>query len=316
MHFRKALLSLIAMMTVAGILGSAQVAAPKPRSDRPAVDQSGPDLRIWREFVALLRAGRLTADRIEPMEESLRVPLKGFLDQMAGSAHWAEWEAVPEVQRTGAKVNFILDLSFGEGPGTSYCFTFLERDASWAFHHLEAVFLRLDMTPPPPTSSFPDMDEERKAWDREEGYWSKIVHWYGVLVPEKGKEFFYGLIRDGDGYFVWAKSRVPFLPPHRAFILFLCWEQAHLRGQNLGGPGVTLEELTDEKALVRIVPIYFQLYRAAAHLKPQISFEDYRAIFETIWRDRARAAGWALDIEYKEVPSGLECVFRFKRPAS
>lgn len=271
------------------------------------------DLRIWKEFVSLLKNGTFTPDRIKPMDEDFRKPLMGFLKQMRESAHWPEWEAQPEVQRSGDKVNCIISLSFGDGPPGSYCFTFLDEKERWMFHHMEFVFIRLDKTPPPPTSEFPDTTEEQKAWDREENYWSKIVGWYGVLVPEKGKKFFFDLMRDGSGYYVWAKSRAPFLPPPKAFIVFLCWEQANLRGQNARGGLVRLEKLTDQDAVVRLVPFYFLLYNQAAHLKQQIGFEDYRELFETIWQDRARAAGWELRIEYKEIDGGLECVFRFHR---
>lgn len=52
-----------------------------------------------------------------------------------------------------------------------------------------------------------------------------------------------------------------------------------------------------------------------AHLRRQIPFEDYTRIFETIWQDRARAAGWGLEIEYvKEGFPASECVLRFTKP--
>ena len=61
---------------------------------------------------------------------------------------------------------------------------------------------------------------------------------------------------------------------------------------------------------------FFGLYKASAHLRQQIPFEDYTRIFETIWKDRARAAGWSLEIEYKdEGYRASECVLRFKRPS-
>ena len=275
--------------------------------------QNAPELKIWTEFVALLKSGGFSADRIEPMSESLREPLMGFLKQMRDMAHWKEWEAAPEIQRIGIKVNFIIPLTFGESPSVSYCFTFLEEKDGWKFHHLEAIFIRLDQAPPAPTSTFPDTTEEQKAWDREENYWSKIVQWYGILVPLKGKDFFFNMMKDGNGYFVWATSRAPFLVPHKAFIIFLCWEQANLRGQNSGGELVRLEKLTDDEAVVRMVPFYFALYRQAAHLKQQIGFEEYKILYETIWQDRARAAGWTLRIDYEETKRGLECLFRFTR---
>jgi hypothetical protein len=278
--------------------------------------QPAPELKIWREFVALLKEGRLTADQVKPMPElgtGMTATLMGFLDQMKRQARWPEWDAGPEILKSGGRISFILPLSFGEGEPTSYCFTFVEEAGRWYFQHLEAIFIRLDKTPPPPTSSFPDTSESQKAWDREEDYWSKIIRWRGTLIKEQGKEFFLGLLKDGPGYFVWAKSRAPFLPPHKAFILFLCWEQANLRGPNTRADAVTLESLTDREAVVRLYPIYFQLYQAAAHLKPQISPEDYREIFETIWQDRARAAGWTLKIDYAEDQGYTKCVFRFGR---
>jgi len=299
----------IIMIGITSFILMAAARNPSFRADRP-----GDDLRIWREFVAELKSDAFTADRIEPMSESLREPLMGFLKQMRASAHWPEWDAEPEVQRSGDKINFIIPLSFGEDPSCSYCFTFLDKKGRWMFHHFEALFIRLDQTPPPPTATFPDTTEYQKAWDREESYWSKIIQWYGTLVPLKGKEFFFDLMRDGGGYFVWAKSRAPFLPPHKAFIIFLCWEQANLRGQNSQTEQVRLESLTDEDAVVRIVPFYFQLYHQAAHIKPQIGMEAYRELFETIWQDRARAAGWTLRIDYKDLEGGVECFFRFYRP--
>lgn len=281
--------------------------------------QSAPEMKIWREFVTLLKEGRMTADRVRPMPElgpSMTGTLMGYFDQMKRLAHWPEWEADPEVVKSSGRINFIIPLTFGEGDRTSYCFTFVEDAGRWYFQHLEAIFIRLDKTPPPPTSTFPDTSEKQKAWDREEDYWSRIIRWRGTLIKEKGKEFFLSLLKDGNGYFVWAKSRSPFLPPHRAFILFLCWEQSHLRGPNFHPDAVALESLTDREAVVRLYPTYFQLYQAAAHLKPQVSPEESREIFETIWQDRARAAGWKLKIDYADDQGYTRCVFLFSREAN
>jgi len=72
-----------------------------------------------------------------------------------------------------------------------------------------------------------------------------------------------------------------------------------------------LEKLEEREALVKIESIYFSLYRRTAHLKHQISFEDYRKIFETIWYDRAKRAGWNLKIEYRLEDD--ECKLHFSR---
>jgi hypothetical protein len=146
---------------------------------------------------------------------------------------------------------------------------------------------------------------------REEMYWSKIIlNFFIPLAQEKGKNFVFNLLKDGAGYFVAAKTWVPFVPSHRAFILWLCWDQAHLKGNR-----VTLEKLSDHEALIRMQTHFFWIYKAAAHLKPNIPFVDYRQMFETIWQDRAKNAGWNLEITYSD-DECLECVFRFTREES
>jgi hypothetical protein len=112
---------------------------------------------------------------------------------------------------------------------------------------------------------------------------------------------------DGAGYALAAKTWVPFFPSHRAFMLYLCWEQSRLRENQ-----VILEKLTDQEAIVKLKTHFFFLYKRTGHLKEQIPFEDYRRIFETIWQDRATNAGWNLKITYED-PECLKCVFHFTK---
>ena len=68
--------------------------------------------------------------------------------------------------------------------------------------------------------------------------------------------------------------------------------------------------LDDKEAVVRLEDLtYFALYMWATHLKQQISLEDYIKIFETIWQERARAAGWTLVIDGR----GRQIYLRFSR---
>ena len=174
---------------------------------------------------------------------------------------------------------------------------------------MEGIFIRLDKTPKPPTSDFPDIDADTKAWQREEIYWSEIVRLYLSIAKKNGKPYALDLMKSGPGYFVAAKSWVPFVAPARAFILYLCWNESRLR-ENL----VVLEKLTDLEAVVSMQTHYFFLYKRATHLRQWIPFDEYRQIFETIWQDRAAAAGWALEIKYED-PECLKCVLRFTKKA-
>jgi len=266
------------------------------------------DISIWKEFVAALKKGEITPDRLRPYYEEFRSPLMGYLKEMREKAAWPELEAEPEVHRVGDQVHFLIPLTF-EGPSVTYVFSFLSEPNAWYFQHLEAITIRMDKIGTLPTSTFPDVPEETKAHIREEGYWSREVRVFTLLAKDKGKDFAFDFFKDGNGYFLAARVWVPFVEPSRAFILYLCWEQANLIGNE-----VILEKLEEREAMVRMRTSFFRLYKVATHLSQQISFEDYRRIFETIWLDRARAAGWELRIEYndKDYPAA-ECVLIFTR---
>ncbi len=78
----------------------------------------------------------------------------------------------------------------------------------------------------------------------------------------------------------------------------------------LRGNLVSLERLDENEALVKMQTHFFFLYKRASHLKTWIGFADYRRLFETIWTDRAEAAGWKVDFRYED-DEGLRCVLRF-----
>jgi hypothetical protein len=305
--------ALIAAVALSASCGDRGGSAPAPGAQHPAAAVTtgrGDDLAVWREFVAAMRGGGPAPEKIEPYYESLKEPILGWLKEMREKATWAEWDKAPEVHRVGEHVHYLIPLTF-DGRTATYCLTFLVRGGAWSFRHMEAINIRLDKTGPLPATTFPDVDEPTKAHIREEWMWSREVRVFNELAALKGKEHAFSFFKDGAGYFLAAKTWVPFVEPHKALVLYACWEQAHLRGNT-----VTLEKLDDREAVVRISTYYFGLYHVTAHLRRQIPFEDYTRIFETIWQDRARAAGWALDIEYgNEGYRASTCLLRFKRAA-
>jgi hypothetical protein len=261
---------------------------------------------IWDEFVAALKKGEVTADRIRPYYPELAKPLLGYLEEMRKKASWEEWRVPEETHRVGNRTHFLIPLTFDKSRAT-YCFTFISEGGRWYFQHLEAITIRLDKVGSLPTSTFPDVDEETKAHIREEVRWSREIRLFNLLAQEKGKDLAFDFFKEGNGYLLAARTWVPFVEPWKAFVLYLCWEQANLRGNE-----VVLEKLEDDEAFVRMKTHYFRLYQVTAHLRQWISFEDYKRLFETIWQDCARAAGWTLKIEYVdgEFPAA-ECRLHF-----
>jgi hypothetical protein len=274
--------------------------------------QSRDDLRVWREFVEALKKGQVTADRVRPYPEmtSFKERVMEFLSTMREKAIWQEWQATPECYRVGSHLHCLIPLSF-DGEKATYCFTFLVEGENWYFRHLEAITIRLDKIASLPTSEFPDIPESSKIWLRQESHWTEQIRLFNFLVKEKGKNFAFSWFADGDGYFLAAKAQVPFLPPEKAFVMYMCWEQAKLSGNS-----VTLKKLDGRQAIVQMKPIYFQLYESSGHLKKQISFADYRKIFETTWQDRASKAGWDLNISYEDDWCTFRLVRQNKAPAN
>lgn len=269
------------------------------------------NLHIWKEFVEVLKSGKFTNDLIKPhsgmSKESVLNQLRYFKENAERTSSWSEWEITPEIFQVENQVHFLIPLGFGGESKSVFCLTFLKEEGKWFYRHRENIFIRLDRTPEPPTSEFLDVPKEMKAWQRQEIYWSKMVYFYTVLSKEKGKEFFLNLLKDGAGFFLTAKTWVPFVPPRHAFILYVCWEQKHLQENH-----VVLEKLTEYEAIVKLQTHFFYLYKRAGHLKQQIQFEDYKKIFETIWQDRAKNAGWNLNIKYEDSEC-LQTVLHFTR---
>jgi hypothetical protein len=268
------------------------------------------NLANWREFTAAVKDGKMAADMIRPYEgvskDVLLKQLADFRGYHDKYNSWKEWEN-PEVFPIGDQVHYIVTFTRGGQTKSDFCFTLLNEDGNWYYRHVENILIRLDRVNSLPASEFPDLPAETKAWQREENYWSQMVYFNSVLSKERGKDFLPNLLKDGAGYYLAARTWVPFVTPERAFILYLCWEQSRLRGN-----AVILESLTDREAAVRIRPQFFALYKRTAHLKGQIPFEDYRRIFEILWQDRAAAAGWKLEIRYGD-PECLTCVLQFTR---
>ena len=263
------------------------------------------DYQVWQAFVHDLRSDQLTEDHLRPLYMTKPV-MQQFLQTMRATANWREWEATPEVQHRDDTVYYILPLTFN-GQKKTYCFTFVTSQGNWHLQHFESIVLRLDKIGSPPISVFPDAEDSQKQWMREEIAVSEQVRLFNWLVQEKGRQTALDWFRDGPGYAVSAVTWVPLVPVPRAFILYLCWEQMRLRGSR-----VTLERLEETSAVVSLEPIYLRLYAQTGHLREQISKEDFRAIFDTVWQDRATAAGWRLDMKCEET----RCILSFTRPVS
>jgi len=256
--------------------------------------------QIWRDFLTELRNGDLeNPARFRTHYDNLVEPNIRVLNSIRDNAIPNSLDKEPEIHRVGDNIHYLLPIRWKSTPSAEpsiFCFSLVLEEDHWYFQHLENVFIRLDQVGQLPTSQFPDLPEDRKAFMRDEFQVGKDVRLFNYLVEKEGREYALNWFLDGDGYALAAKVWVPFVPPERAFILYLCWDLANLRGED-----VTLVELNEQDAVVHWrSPRYFALYMQTGHLRQQIAAEDYAAIFERIWEDRARAGGWELVMEQVE----------------
>ena len=275
----------------------------------PVRAQDAEALRIWKEFVSDLRAGKMeNPERYRLLNSAWTDSFVGWMKSLREGVDWEKTKATPEIFRVGDEIKYVMPVWQKAEDGLrehTYCFTLILENGRWYYCHLEGITLRLDKVKNLPASEFPDVPEERKAWIRNEGETSDAIRLFNFLAKEKGKDFAYDWFKDGPGYVVAATAWVPFFPKERALVLYMCWNLANLRREN-----ITLEKLDDKEALVRWThPLFFEIYKRSSHLKTWISAEDYRRLFETIWQSRAAAAGWNLAISEE----GGATVMRFTR---
>jgi hypothetical protein len=106
-----------------------------------AAEQAQDDLRIWKEFVLDVQAGKMEdTARIRPYYPELLEPMKGYLGQLRVGIAWDKLESGPKVFRVGNQVHFVISLPYkGEGQTLSppFCFSFLDEKGRWYFQHLD-----------------------------------------------------------------------------------------------------------------------------------------------------------------------------------
>ena len=120
------------------------------------------------------------------------------------------------------------------------------------------------------------------------------VYFYLRLKEEKGKEEALTWFRNGQGYKLNVEAWMPYFTLRKSFVVFAAWVENRYWGQKM-----VIEALSDARSvLVFKDHEMLRLYDVAGHLRPKISLEEYKELFEDQWRDRARWAGWDVQFAY------------------
>ena len=129
---------------------------------------------------------------------------------------------------------------------------------------------------------------------RAEDVITKKVYLYLKLKEEIGKEEALSWFRNGEGYRLNIDSWMPYFTRRKSFVLFTAWRENRYWGQKM-----EVRELSETHSVLLFKDHeYLMLYDVTGHLRPSISLEDYKELFEDKWRNRASAVGWNVQFEY------------------
>jgi hypothetical protein len=243
---------------------------------------------VWDEFREKLQRNELTSEdcvrhsRIDYAaffrDENVSA-LKGFIvHQEHPRIEWGEEKLVYTLQ-SSEKDEIRLD--------------FVVEDDRWHFYLIDGLTIPIKGLPQLPCSDWPAYpDFEHRM--RMEHVVTKKVFLYLRLRDEKGKTEALTWFRDGEGHKLNIEAWMPYFGLRKSFVLFNAWIENRYWGQSM-----VVEELTDTHAMLLFKDHELLiLYDVAGHLRPRISLEEYKELFEDQWRDRACWAGWNVRFVY------------------
>ena len=251
--------------------------------------------KVWTEFRDKLRRNELAEEdcirhsQIDYVaffrDEHLR-DLKDFIIR----------QEKPTCERGEEKIIFTLKSSEKD----EIRLDFVVKGDRWYFYLIDGLTIPIKETPPLPFSDLPPYPGfEHKM--RMEAVITEKVYFYLRLRKEKDKEEALTWFRNGEGYKLNIEAWMPYFTLRKSFVLFTAWVENRYWGQP-----VVVEELSDtHSVLVFQNHLLFILYDVAGHLRPRISLEEYRELFEDLWCDRARAVGWDIRFEYDQYDTKL-----------
>jgi len=244
-------------------------------------------IQVWNEFRKKLRRDELTAEDCIPhssidysrfFEDEHTQSLKNFIDR----------QDEPKIERGEEKLVFTLS----SGDGHEIRLDFVIREDRWYFYLIDGLTIPIKEIPNLPLTEFSSYPFENRM--RAEDVITKKVYLYLKLKEEIGKEEALSWFRNGEGYRLNIDSWMPYFTRRKSFVLFTAWRENRYWGQKM-----EVRELSETHSVLLFKDHeYLMLYDVTGHLRPSISLEEYKELFEDKWRNRASAVGWNVQFEY------------------
>lgn len=248
---------------------------------------------IWETFQAKLKCDTLTAsDFTAEMGKFLQPLLCG---ERSALRRQKFLDSSYDIYERSGKISVISHCADDD-----YRFDFLLDGTAWRLAFIECITLPISDIDALPYTKFIPL-EGKEFHIRREKEISRLVYFYLKFKELVGKENALALLHDGDGEFICARSWVPFYEDSLSYIAYSAWYESRIHGEN-----VVIKEFRPEKCEVMIYDhIWKSMYFTAGHLKSMIGYAEYMELFEAIWKDRAKSAGWEIAFGYTDECTSL-----------
>ncbi len=199
-------------------------------------------------------------------------------------------QRLPPFEHGEEKTSFTISI----GPAEQLRLDFIVREDGWQFCLLDGTTIPIKSIPQLPFSDFPPLPETEDLL-RMERLVSEKVYLYCRLKQELGPAKALEWFRDGQGYRLNVEAWLPYFRVRKAFVVASAWMERRYWGQRM-----TIVELSQERAILEFCDhLYFRVYETVGHLKPQLPLEDYRHLFEDLWKDQCSQVGWSVQFDYQ-----------------
>lgn len=250
-------------------------------------------LDIWNEFQVKLKNDTLT---VSDFTTEMCQYLKPLLCGEHSAARRQKFLDSPfDIYEGVNKVSVVSHCADDD-----YRFDFLLNGISWKLAFIECITLPVFGINVFPYSEFLSLDKKELHIRREKEI-SQLVYFYLKFKELVGKTKAIEMFYDGKSEYVCARSWVPFYSDSLSYIAYAAWYESRINGEN-----VAIQEFQDSKCEVAMYNhIWRNMYFTVGHLKPVIDYSEYMELFESIWKDRARSAGWEIQFTYEDEYTSL-----------
>lgn len=184
-----------------------------------------------------------------------------------------------------------------------FVFTLKKENSEWKISHLKNIRFPLYSIPSMPYENIYNAEGKRGWMKAEEDLAFKTKVYYKIK-DELGEKAATDILLDGPGFRVAMDAWLPFIEGAAQFALFYV-----ILEKNYYSANYIVIDADLEKAEIHCNPLIELDILKRAVSSPKFTMEEYKAIYTSIMKQRAKACGLDIEISFDEI----NCVIKLKR---